>query len=30
MTKKQSQLDIVKEYFQNNPNRDISHPDVVD
>ena len=30
MTKKQSQLDIVKEYFQKNPNRDISHPEVVD
>ena len=30
MCKKQSQLDIVKEYFQNNPNRDIAHPEVVD
>jgi len=30
MAKKLSQLDIVKEYFKNNPNRDIPHSEVVD
>lgn len=30
MNKKISQLDILKEYFINNPNRDIKHPEVVD
>ncbi len=30
MAKQISQLDLIKEYFVNNPLRDISHPEVVD
>jgi hypothetical protein len=30
MAKKISQLDLLKEYFTKNPNRDIKHPEVVD
>ncbi len=30
MAKKISQLDLLKEFFVNNPNRDIAHPEVVD
>ncbi len=30
MAKKISQLDLLKEYFIKNPNRDISHPEIVD
>jgi len=30
MKKKISQNDLVKEFFINNPNRDIKHPEVVD
>lgn len=30
MAKKISQLNIIKEYFTQNPNRDIHHPEVVD
>lgn len=28
--KQQSQLDLLMEYFKKNPNRDISHPEIVD
>ena len=27
---KNSQLDLIMEFFKKNPNRDISHPEVVD
>jgi hypothetical protein len=30
MAKKQSQLDLLMEYFKKNPNRDIPHPEIVD
>ncbi len=30
MPKKISQLELIKEYFKKNPNRDIEHPEVVD
>ena len=30
MAKKISQLDLLKEYFVKNPNRDIAHPEIVD
>jgi hypothetical protein len=30
MSKDISQIDIVLEYFMKNPNREISHPEVVD
>ena len=30
MAKKISQLDLIKEFFTNNPLRDIPHPEVVD
>ena len=28
--KAQTQLELLMEYFKNNPNRDISHPEIVD
>ncbi len=30
MKRKISQLDLLKEYFTNNPNRNIAHPEIVD
>jgi len=30
MSKNQSQLELIVEFFTNNPNRDIKHPEVVD
>ena len=30
MKGKMTQIDLVKEYFINNPNRNIEHPEVVD